>query len=94
MQFQEQPPTKMPVKRNTSKKKTLPQMSTNAIASVVDATMSYDITSSSVIQILQDQAMATQQSQTEPLGPHLKASSLLAAEVTFPLQGQVLQPLI
>ena len=36
-------------------KKTLPQMLTSATTSVVEASMSYDITSSSVIQILQDQ---------------------------------------
>ncbi|KAM0915500.1 hypothetical protein ACQ4PT_010815 [Festuca glaucescens] len=69
--MQAQPPQKMAVKRNNAaKKKTLPVQKTSAGASIVQSVMSYDISeSTSVINILQEQALATQQSQTPVLGP-------------------------
>ncbi|KAM0825792.1 hypothetical protein ACQ4PT_069327 [Festuca glaucescens] len=71
LQMQAQPPQKMAVKRNNAaKKKTLPVQKTSAGASIVQSVMSYDISeSTSVINILQEQALATQQSQTPVPGP-------------------------
>ncbi|KAI5017299.1 hypothetical protein ZWY2020_037846 [Hordeum vulgare] len=58
---------KLPVKRRTSsKKKVLPHMGTTA-SSVVSSTV--DISNSSVLQVLQDQAIAIQQSQAPLPGP-------------------------
>jgi hypothetical protein len=50
-------------------KKILPQMSVSATTSVVESSMSYDITATSVIHVLQEQALASQQSQAAPPGP-------------------------
>ncbi|KAM0842513.1 hypothetical protein ACQ4PT_058322 [Festuca glaucescens] len=74
------PPTKMPVKRkgSSSKKKVLVSLGNRASASIVEFVMSYDISSSSVMDVLQEQALATQQSQT-PLPSPLPSSQFIAS---------------
>ncbi|KAE8801290.1 hypothetical protein D1007_23187 [Hordeum vulgare] len=68
---------KMPVKRPTYKKKSCPQLSSRA-SSLVSPSMTYDLASSTVMEILQDQVIATQQSQTSLPAP-LPDSQFLAA---------------
>lgn len=53
-------------------------MATSATASIVESAMSYSVTPSSVIHVLQEQAIATQQSQTAPPGP-LPESQFIAS---------------
>lgn len=67
---------KLPVKRPSCKKKSCPQLGKSA-SNLVSSSMTYDLASSTMIQILQDQAIATQQSQTTLPAP-LRESHFIA----------------